>query len=76
LGLKILAVSGDRKIEGFMKLVGLEDWVLDNQETDCISERLHHIDSQPPAGNILSRFRTKNEHVALYLKQNFINGEL
>lgn len=38
MGLKVLAVSADRKIEGFMQAVGLKDWVLDVQETEQVSE--------------------------------------
>jgi polysaccharide pyruvyl transferase WcaK-like protein len=74
MGLKILAVSGDRKIEGFMKQVGLEDWVLDRHETKYIVEYLSQLEFQPSVEDKLREIRNKNEHVGQYLKQIVFKG--
>ena len=72
MGLKVLAVSGDRKIEGFMGSVGLQDWVLDIHETGKVSEYLDKIHLQRWPGVILEDIRSKNEQVAADIKA-FLN---
>jgi polysaccharide pyruvyl transferase WcaK-like protein len=48
MGKRVLAVSGDRKIEGFMEQVGLLDWVLSIDELDRFGEMLERLHEQPP----------------------------
>jgi polysaccharide pyruvyl transferase WcaK-like protein len=47
MGRKVLAVSGDRKIEGFMQAAGLGDWVVDLDDVDSTAERLDRLEEQP-----------------------------
>lgn len=69
MGLKVLAVSGDRKIDGFMEAVGLQDWVLDVREVHRVPQRLKELHSQPEPASILEDIRKKNEDIALQIKQ-------
>jgi polysaccharide pyruvyl transferase WcaK-like protein len=48
MGRKVLAVSGDYKIEGFMELAGLGDWVLDIGEVHALPELLVKLPTQDP----------------------------
>ena len=67
-GLKVLAVSGDRKIEGFMESVGLADWVLDISEVDKLSGYLDKIHLQKWPEPLIAGIRKKNEQVAWDIK--------
>ena len=64
MGLKVLAVSGDRKIEGFMEAVGLRDWVLDISELEKIPAYLKKLPLQKSPGFLLDDFRNRNQQVA------------
>lgn len=64
MGLKVLAVSGDRKIDEFMKAVGLKDWVLDISEAELIPERLQELQSQTNPASMVNDIRRKNRDVA------------
>jgi len=64
MGLKVLAVSGDRKIEAFMEAVNLKDWALDTSEVNLVQERLQEIESQIDPISILNNARRDNYDVA------------
>lgn len=64
MGLKTLAVSGDRKIDGFMETIGLKDWVLDASEAGLVLSRLTEIESQTSPETALEDIRQKNRNVA------------
>ena len=64
MGLKVLAVSGDRKIEGFMHAAGLQDWLLDISEVDRMKELLEKLNSQITPVDTLAEIREKNHQVA------------
>ena len=64
MGLKVLAVSGDNKIDSFMEAVGLKDWVLDVSEVDLVPKRLAELQSQVVPTAMLKEIREKNEEVA------------
>jgi polysaccharide pyruvyl transferase WcaK-like protein len=74
LGLKVLAVSGDRKIEAFMQSVGLEDWVLDLNETDKIPQKLNELHFQKKVTGLVELHRHKNELIADQIL-GFINSK-
>jgi polysaccharide pyruvyl transferase WcaK-like protein len=63
-GLKVLAVSGDRKIEGFMASIGLSEWVLDTSEVNKVPQYLDKIGNQNWPGDRLKDTREKNQQVA------------
>lgn len=75
LGKKLIAVSGDRKIEGFMKLVGLQEWVLDLNEAHFISERLNEIESQVQPSDALKKIRKENQEIGEAI-QTMMNRKL
>lgn len=64
LGRKVLAVSGDRKVESFMDAAGLGDWVLGLDELDAVPERLGALDGQPPAAQFAAGAIAANRAVA------------
>ncbi len=64
MGKKVLAVSGDRKIEAFMEAVGLGNWVLDITQVSSVRSRLDEIVSQPDPRMMLEGVRQKNEGIA------------
>jgi polysaccharide pyruvyl transferase WcaK-like protein len=64
LGRKVLAVSGDRKIEAFMQAAGLLDWVLDIGQADQVLERLRRIETQQLASRFVEDARRRNAAIA------------
>jgi hypothetical protein len=64
MGCKILAVSGDRKIESFMAAAGLSDWVCDTRDMSVIRQRLLMIESQQTPLEFLDRARRANVAIA------------
>lgn len=64
MGRKVLAVSGDYKIEAFMKAAGLSEWVCDITEVGTVGERLASLSEQTPRREFLSRARVQNQFVA------------
>jgi polysaccharide pyruvyl transferase WcaK-like protein len=63
-GLKLVAVSGDRKIEGFMETVGLSDWVLNHDETEKIGGLLQNSVQQKNISSQVSKIKSENEIIA------------
>ena len=63
-GRKVLAVSGDYKIEAFMKTAGLSDWVCGIDELAMITERLEALQEQPERPEFISAARVANQTVA------------
>jgi hypothetical protein len=64
MGRKVLAVSGDRKIEAFMHAAGLGNWVIDASEVHRVPYRLRKLDAPPPAHDFIQRARRENAAVA------------
>jgi len=69
MGLKVLAVSGDRKIEGFMESVGLQDWVLDIKKTEKIRFFLNRLHLQNDPKSMLINIQKQNQQVAVDIKK-------
>jgi polysaccharide pyruvyl transferase WcaK-like protein len=63
-GKRVLAVSGDRKIESFMESVGLGDWVLDLNEINQINQKLNELHKQKDVTDFVEQHRQNNEKVA------------
>jgi polysaccharide pyruvyl transferase WcaK-like protein len=68
MGRKVLAVSGDRKVESFMAAVGLQEWVLGLDEARRLPERLAELPGQPDAALAISRARRENEQVGEWIR--------
>ena len=64
LGRKVLAVSGDRKVESFMKAMGLERWVCDLEDVNSVPERLRKLPEQPVPVDCLRAAQRDNLAVA------------
>lgn len=69
LGRKVLAVSGDRKIEAFMRAMGLEEWVLDHDRMEELPAYLDALERQPSAADRVDRGRDANRAVAERVRQ-------
>ena len=68
MGKKVLAVSGDHKIDAFMKLAGLEDWVCLPEDRDRFVERLHCLHEQVFPADFVTRARSENLKLAGVVK--------
>ena len=64
MGRKVLAVSGDHKVESFMEAAGLEEWVLGLDRVGEVGERLRALSAQPAPLEFLAAARRGNETVA------------
>jgi hypothetical protein len=60
LGRKVIAVSGDRKIESFMESAGLREWVCDLAEVERVPELFSRVAQQPSCESFLSGVRQKS----------------
>lgn len=69
MGLKVLAVSGDRKIDAFMEAVGLKEWVVDVSEIEMIPERLEKLHLQKNQELVLKDIRKKNLVVSKMIRE-------
>jgi polysaccharide pyruvyl transferase WcaK-like protein len=69
MGRNILAISGDRKIESFMRSAGLSDWVLDLDEIEILQERLDGIAFQVPWKDFTIDARQRNRDIAVLVKR-------
>ncbi len=63
-GRRIVAVSGDRKVESTMQAAGLGDWVLDTDRLGDLPERLARVDEQPNATTFRDGAVRRNRVVA------------
>lgn len=63
-GRKVLAVSGDRKVESFMEAAGLSKWVLDIGELSLLPDRLRALAGQEPPDTFLEAARREHQSIA------------
>jgi polysaccharide pyruvyl transferase WcaK-like protein len=68
MGRRIVAVSGDHKVESFMEAAGLKDWVLDLNEIDSLPDRLSAVLRQQVPTDFIDRSRAENRAVAEQIK--------
>lgn len=64
MGLKVVAVSGDRKIDAFMETVGLKDWVLELNEIKSLPQLLEKATTQNNPETLIEEIRNWNKKVA------------
>ncbi|MGH8021414.1 MAG: polysaccharide pyruvyl transferase family protein [Opitutaceae bacterium] len=65
LGRPFLAVTGDRKIDSFMRAAGLEKWLCPLEEIDSIPDRFARLDRErPSASAFVAQSRKDNQSVA------------
>lgn len=64
MGKKIIAVSGDRKIDAFMTAAGLKDWVLNYDEVDKLPDFLQKLPGQQYTEKFTQNVRIENQLIA------------
>ncbi len=64
LGRPVLAVSGDHKVESFMRAAGLGDWVCDLDDVDSLPARLEKLSGQRLPVEFIGQARRENRLVA------------
>jgi polysaccharide pyruvyl transferase WcaK-like protein len=63
MGCKVLAVSGDRKVESFMDAAGLGAWICDIAKLDQLEDLAARLPSQPAPSEFIERARAANAAV-------------
>ena len=64
MGRKVLAVSGDYKIEAFMQAAGLGEWVCDIDDVAGVPSALAKLPGQRWPGEFIQQARSANQAVA------------
>jgi hypothetical protein len=64
LGRRVLAVSGDHKVESFMHAAGLGEWVCDLDDVDSLPARLEKLPGQKLPVEFIVEGRRQNKLVA------------
>lgn len=64
MGKRVVAVSGDLKIESFMAAAGLRNWVCDTTEVNNVAKLLRLAELQPSASSYLDATRNANLRIA------------
>jgi polysaccharide pyruvyl transferase WcaK-like protein len=64
MGRRVLAVSGDYKMEAFMEMAGLSDWVFDIERVSEIPSALASLTRQAWPGEFVHQARAANQSVA------------
>jgi len=64
MGRRVLVVSGDHKVESFMRAAGLSDWVCDLNEIESLGARLARLHKQPLPVDYIETQRQKNRDIA------------
>lgn len=74
IGCKVLAISGDRKVESFMHAAGLSDWACDLNELGKLPGMMEALPSQPSSLHFVEAARRSNRDVANQIKKMATNG--
>ncbi|MEQ1573688.1 MAG: polysaccharide pyruvyl transferase family protein [Vicinamibacterales bacterium] len=64
MGKKVVALSGDRKVESFMKAAGLEPWIWRDEAPQSLAELLSEAPRQQDASAFVAQAAVRNEAVA------------
>jgi hypothetical protein len=64
MGRRVLAVSGDRKVESFMDAAGLGEWVCDLEEIEALPSQLEKLPQQRVPWEFIEQGRSGNREVA------------
>ncbi len=76
LGKKVLAISGDRKVESFMARAGLAEWVVDAANVQAIPEYLDRIEQQGSAQEFIDTSRRDNALLGRKVEHLLTEGAL
>jgi polysaccharide pyruvyl transferase WcaK-like protein len=69
LGRKVLAVSGDRKVESFMDAAGLSDWVCEVRDEQGLKERMAALPTQRTPAEFVAWARSENRRLAAHVRR-------
>ena len=69
MGRKVIAVSGDYKVDSFMEAAGLSRWVCNFDEVKRLPEMLKRIHEQERPSVFIERTRQKNLEIAQQIKK-------
>ena len=64
MGCRVLAMSSDPKVEAFMELAGLGEWVCGTVDVQTIQRKLSMLEHQPPAEAFIAKAIEANHQVA------------
>ena len=64
MGRKVLAVSGDHKVESFMEAAGLSEWVCSVDDEQALRDALSRLHTQIQPTEFIQRARLANERIA------------
>lgn len=68
-GRRVIAVSGDRKVDAFMNAAGLGEWVCDARDVDRLPDLLGRVETQRTPDVFLTRARHANHAIAGSVRQ-------
>ena len=71
LGRKLIALSGDHKVEAFMQVAHLQKWVLDLSDVESLPEKLDRLHEQILPVSFIASTREKNRHIGKNLALRF-----
>ena len=75
MGRRVLAVSGDHKIESFMQSAGLGEWVCGLDELDTLPSRLEALPRQRLSVEFIEQARRQNRAVAAQVRSLMLKVE-
>lgn len=75
MGRPVLVVSGDYKVESFMKAAGLADWVCDLDDIDSLPARLEKLEQQVCPESFVTEGRRQNGAVAEQVRALLLKNE-
>jgi polysaccharide pyruvyl transferase WcaK-like protein len=64
LGRRVLTVSGDHKVEAFMRAAGLSEWVIDLEHIESLPAKLEKLSAQKLPVEFIAEGRRQNRIVA------------
>jgi len=64
MGRKVLAVSGDHKVESFMEAAGLREWVCSPDDEQALRNALLRLHTQIQPMEFIQRARLENQRIA------------
>jgi hypothetical protein len=68
MGRKVLAISGDRKVDSFMAAAGLSEWVIDIADMSSLHDRLERLPDQRWPEGFVAHVRSENRRVGEMVK--------
>jgi hypothetical protein len=68
-GCRVLAISGDRKVDAFMEAVGLRDWIVDLERLEHLEGYLDRLEYQPSAAAFVHDAIAANTQIGAVIRE-------